>query len=210
MFGGQAILTRQSAITGLMKAQQKPKTPVKDYMITLMGYFVEVMDNKDFVGFWAAYNLGSKNLMLTQLMKKLQSYDLMLNNSQPIQRVEENIVVASSLKEKGKCNKKGKAKARNKHVMEGISTTRQSSIAKILSMIEELRVLNENLPVPKAVGSDCWRPPQDPWVKLNFDAAYKIQTNKSCSGFIIRNGRGKVMGSGVTHHGNISDTFMAE
>ncbi|MFQ6650032.1 hypothetical protein Gotur_022158 [Gossypium turneri] len=81
--------------------------------------------------------------------------------------------------------------ARNKQVMEGISTTRQSSIAKILSMVEELKVLNEKLPVIKVVGSDCWRPPQDPWVKLNFDAAYKIQTNKSCSGFIIRNGRGK-------------------
>ncbi|MFQ6638869.1 hypothetical protein Gotur_016688 [Gossypium turneri] len=86
----------------------------------------------------------------------------------------------------------------------------KSSIAKILSMVEELKVLNEKLPVIKVVGSDCWRPPQDLWVKLNFDAAYKIQTNKSCSGFIIRNGRGKVMGSGVTHHGNISDAFMAE
>ncbi|XP_016743109.2 uncharacterized protein [Gossypium hirsutum] len=100
--------------------------------------------------------------------------------------------------------------AHNKQVMEGISTTRQSTIAKILCMVEELKVLNEKLPVIKAVGSDCWRPPQEPWVKLNFDAAYKTQTNKSCSGFIMRDGRGKVMGSGVTHHGNVSDAFMAE
>lgn len=44
--------------------------------------------------------------------------------------------------------------ARNKQVMEGISITKQSSIEKILSMVEELRVLNEKLPVIKAVGSD--------------------------------------------------------
>ncbi|XP_052484349.1 uncharacterized protein LOC128039806 [Gossypium raimondii] len=100
--------------------------------------------------------------------------------------------------------------ARNKQVMEGISTTKQNSIAKILSMVDELRVLNEKLPVVKAVGSDCWRPPQVSWVKLNFDAAYKSQTKSSCSGFIIRNERGKVIGSGVTHHGNILDAFLAE
>ncbi|KAK5771158.1 hypothetical protein PVK06_047338 [Gossypium arboreum] len=38
MFGGQASLARQSIITSLINAQQKPNTPVKDHMITLMGY----------------------------------------------------------------------------------------------------------------------------------------------------------------------------
>ncbi|MBA0722514.1 hypothetical protein Golax_003187, partial [Gossypium laxum] len=100
--------------------------------------------------------------------------------------------------------------AHNKQVMEGISITMQNTMAKILSMIDELRVLKEKLPVVKAVGLDCWKPPQDSWVKLNFDAAYKIQTKRSCLGFIIRNERGKVMGSGVTLHGNILDAFLAE
>lgn len=40
MFGGQLALARQSAITSLMNAQQKPNTPAKDHMITIMGYFV--------------------------------------------------------------------------------------------------------------------------------------------------------------------------
>ncbi|KAH1114506.1 hypothetical protein J1N35_007884, partial [Gossypium stocksii] len=43
-------------------------------------------------------------------MKELQSYELMLNESQPIQRVEANIVVTSSSKGKEKHAKKGKAK----------------------------------------------------------------------------------------------------
>ncbi|MBA0877215.1 hypothetical protein Goshw_030055, partial [Gossypium schwendimanii] len=38
----------------------------------------------------------------------------------------------------------------------------------------QMKVVNEKLPVIKAVGSNWWRPPQDPGVKLNFDAAYKI------------------------------------
>ncbi|KAK5842801.1 hypothetical protein PVK06_005197 [Gossypium arboreum] len=114
-------------MTSLMNAHQKPDTPIKDHMITLMGYFKEVANNKanldqntqieivfkspskDIASFRASYNLGNKNLGLTQLMKELQSYELMLNSGQPIRRVEANIDVPSS-KGKGKCAKKGKAK----------------------------------------------------------------------------------------------------
>ncbi|KAH1083091.1 hypothetical protein J1N35_022852 [Gossypium stocksii] len=92
MFRGQAIMARQLGITSLMNTQKKENTLVKDHMVTLMRYFVRAMDNeanldqntkiemvfkslsKDFIGFQAAYNLGNKNLMLTQLMKELQSY----------------------------------------------------------------------------------------------------------------------------------------
>ncbi|KAK5819338.1 hypothetical protein PVK06_024324 [Gossypium arboreum] len=66
--------------------------------------------SKDFVGFWAAYNLGNKKLMLTQLMKKLQSYELMLNDIQSIKKVETNLTVVSSSKGKGKHAKRNKTK----------------------------------------------------------------------------------------------------
>ncbi|KAA3461925.1 Retrovirus-related Pol polyprotein from transposon TNT 1-94 [Gossypium australe] len=87
-----------------MNAQQKPGTFVNDHMITLIGYFAEAADNeanldqntqiemvfkrlsKDFASFQAVYNLGNKNLALTQLMKELQSYELILNGSQLIQK----------------------------------------------------------------------------------------------------------------------------
>ncbi|KAH1082809.1 hypothetical protein J1N35_022570 [Gossypium stocksii] len=97
-------------------------------MTTLMGYFVDVVDNeanldqnsqiemvfksmsKDFVGFRASYNIGNKNPTLTQLMKELQSYKLILNSDQPVQRAEVKIVVTFSSKGKGNRTKKGKAK----------------------------------------------------------------------------------------------------
>ncbi|GMN28313.1 hypothetical protein TIFTF001_023154 [Ficus carica] len=36
--------------------------------------------SKDFVGFRAAYNFGGSELILTKLMKELQTYELMLND----------------------------------------------------------------------------------------------------------------------------------
>ena len=40
--------------------------------------------SKEFAGFRAAYNLGSKKLSLTQLMKELQPYEIMLNDGKAI------------------------------------------------------------------------------------------------------------------------------
>ncbi|MBA0759627.1 hypothetical protein Gotri_022481, partial [Gossypium trilobum] len=85
-----------------MNSQQKTGTPVKEHMLKLMGFFVETEDNRveldvntqieivfksltnELVGFRAAYNLGNKALTLNQLMKELQSYELMLNGSTPV------------------------------------------------------------------------------------------------------------------------------
>ncbi|MBA0845709.1 hypothetical protein Goarm_022995 [Gossypium armourianum] len=41
---------------------------------------------KEFVGFRVAYNLGNNTLTLTQLMKELESYELMLNGGKLVQR----------------------------------------------------------------------------------------------------------------------------
>ncbi|XP_040960251.1 uncharacterized protein [Gossypium hirsutum] len=104
MFTGQTVLARQSAITSLMNPYKKPSTPVKDHLITLLGYFSKAADNeinfdqktqiemvfkslsKDFISFRGTYNLGNKNLMLTQLMKELQSDEFISNNGQSVQR----------------------------------------------------------------------------------------------------------------------------
>lgn len=113
MFGGQETLARQTAIANIMNSKMKPGTPVKDHMLKLMGYFAEAKDNganleskiqsemvfsslsKDFVGFKAAYNLGDKELELTQLMKQLQSYELMMNGGKQVMG-EANLAVATS------------------------------------------------------------------------------------------------------------------
>ena len=113
MFGGQETLARQTAITNIMNSKMKPGTPIKDHMLKLMGYFAEAKENganlepkiqsemvfsslsRDFVGFKAAYNLGEKELELTQLMKQLQSYEVMMNGGKPITG-EANLAVAST------------------------------------------------------------------------------------------------------------------
>ncbi|KAH1046967.1 hypothetical protein J1N35_037751 [Gossypium stocksii] len=98
---GVATVTRSGDdIRCLVNVWQKPDTPVKYHIITLMVYFDEATDNKanldqntqievvlksltkNFVGFKVAYNFGDKKLKLAQLMKELQSYELVLNDSQ--------------------------------------------------------------------------------------------------------------------------------
>ena len=122
MFGGQALLARQDAITNIMNCKQAVGTPVKDHMLTIMGYFAEAADNeaeldyntqmemvfktlsKDFVGFRAAYNLGNRHLTLTELMRELQSYELMMNDGKKV-KAEANMAEAdspSSSRNKGK------------------------------------------------------------------------------------------------------------
>ncbi|KAH1122698.1 hypothetical protein J1N35_005858 [Gossypium stocksii] len=55
-----------------------------------------------------------------------------------------------------------------------------------------------------------WKPPQEPFVKVNFDVTFKLTLHQSCSGFVVRNSRGLVLGSGTVFHNFISDSFAAE
>ena len=113
MFGGQETLARQTAIANIMNSKMKSGTPVKDHMLKLMGYFAEAQENganlepkirsemvfsslsKEFTGFKAAYNLGDKELDLTQLMKQLMSYEMMMNGGKQVVG-EAHLAVASS------------------------------------------------------------------------------------------------------------------
>ncbi|GMN47278.1 hypothetical protein TIFTF001_016466 [Ficus carica] len=40
--------------------------------------------SKDFVSFKVAYNVGNKELGLTELMRQLQAYELMINDGVPV------------------------------------------------------------------------------------------------------------------------------
>ena len=44
MFGGQEELARQNAITKLMTCRMKEGIPVKNHVLTMMGYFAEASD----------------------------------------------------------------------------------------------------------------------------------------------------------------------
>ncbi|XP_039035673.1 uncharacterized protein LOC120172224 [Hibiscus syriacus] len=55
-----------------------------------------------------------------------------------------------------------------------------------------------------------WKPPLEPTTKLNFDVCFSYAHQKSCSGFIIRDSAGFVLGSGFIHTHHITYVFMAE
>ena len=111
MFGGQEDLARQNAITKLMTCRMQEGTPVKNHVLTMMGYFAEASDcgaeldyntqismlfeslPKTFAGFRAAYNLSGKNLDLTRMMKELRAYEAALGMSV---KAEAHLAIASS------------------------------------------------------------------------------------------------------------------
>ncbi|MBA0661616.1 hypothetical protein Goklo_005892 [Gossypium klotzschianum] len=48
-----------------------------------------------------------------------------------------------------------------------------------------------------------WKPPENPFVKINFDAAYKKDDNRSCSGIVIKDSDGRVLGSRIVLNENV-------
>ncbi|XP_012477696.1 uncharacterized protein LOC105793320 [Gossypium raimondii] len=100
--------------------------------------------------------------------------------------------------------------ARNKQVMEGKQQTAQDIRIIVASLVRELDEINRKLPDQRETMKTHWKPPQDPNVKVNFDAAFKLQIHQSCSGFVIRNEIGLILGSGAVKNDYISYSFSAE
>ncbi|MBA0752194.1 hypothetical protein Gogos_001054 [Gossypium gossypioides] len=100
--------------------------------------------------------------------------------------------------------------ARNKLIMEGKRQSIQDICSIIFSIIRETRELRNKIPAQVKTMTPIWKPPQEPFVKVNFDAAFKATLHHSYSGFVIRNSRGSVMGSGTVLNKFVSDPFTAE
>ncbi|TYH58483.1 hypothetical protein ES332_D08G157000v1 [Gossypium tomentosum] len=77
--------------------------------------------------------------------------------------------------------------ARNKQVMEGKQQTAQDIRIIVASLVRELDEINRKLPDQRETMKTHWKPPQDPNVKVNFDAAFKLQIHQSCSGGAVKN-----------------------
>ncbi|MBA0603061.1 hypothetical protein Gorai_003221, partial [Gossypium raimondii] len=52
----------------------------------------------------------------------------------------------------------------------------------------EVDVINDKLPV-RRVGYEKWKPPEEPFFKVNFDAAFQSHSKRFWSGIIVRDGR---------------------
>lgn len=82
--------------------------------------------------------------------------------------------------------------------------------AKIECIYRELQQLEIGLPGGGVILSPSWSPPQAPYVKINFDAAYNQDLHHSCTGFVIRDECRHVMGCGVKKNLFVSDAFAVE
>ena len=89
IFGGRYVFVRQAAVCNLMNCKHKPGTPIKDHMLTVIGYLAEAQSHrseidvhtqmemifeslsKEFVPFKTIFNLSGKNMSLTELVKQL-------------------------------------------------------------------------------------------------------------------------------------------
>ncbi|MBA0829722.1 hypothetical protein Goarm_014305 [Gossypium armourianum] len=70
------------------------------------------------------------------------------------------------------------------------------------------------LAVPRAVlgflRTACWHPLTTLLVKANFDAAYRGRSHSSCSGVVVRDVQGQVLGACTRIHGQVSLAFTVE
>ncbi|MBA0686540.1 hypothetical protein Goari_014138 [Gossypium aridum] len=70
--------------------------------------------------------------------------------------------------------------------------------------------LGKRLPAKFSPSTEKWSPPTDPYVKVNFGAAFKEHGRQSRSGFVIRDMDGQIVGSGMVINPHIPDAFLAE
>ncbi|KAA3465500.1 cinnamoyl-CoA reductase 1-like [Gossypium australe] len=68
----------------------------------------------------------------------------------------------------------------------GLWSTRNKLLHENKEIERENRKVHVNI-----VAYENWRPPDDLNVKINFDAAFERQNNRSCTGIVIRNSSGK-------------------
>ena len=86
------MLVQQAIVCNLLNFKHKPGTPIKDHMLTLIGYLTEAQSHgseinadtqmemifeylsKEFIPFRMIFNLSEKNMSLAELMKQLQAF----------------------------------------------------------------------------------------------------------------------------------------
>lgn len=74
--------------------------------------------------------------------------------------------------------------------------------------IKEYEELQKISPVCKR-SLPLWRPPQDPIVKINFDATFKERDHKLGLGIVIKGNHGRLLGLRVVINNNVSSPFAA-
>ncbi|KAH1047985.1 hypothetical protein J1N35_038769 [Gossypium stocksii] len=79
----------------------------------------------------------------------------------------------------------------------------------ILQYLQELKSIHQTHLTLSQI-PESWRPLEQGFCKLNFDAAVDSKNQRSCSGIIVRNSNGDVLATKVIVHENIPSMFISE
>ncbi|KAL5570809.1 hypothetical protein UlMin_020406 [Ulmus minor] len=82
MFGGQSVFVRQAVVRNLMNCKHKPRTPIKDHMLTVIGYLTEAQSHGSEIDADTQMEMifDGKNMSLTELMKQIQAFESMIKS----------------------------------------------------------------------------------------------------------------------------------
>ncbi|KAK5819095.1 hypothetical protein PVK06_024054 [Gossypium arboreum] len=99
--------------------------------------------------------------------------------------------------------------SRNQWIHEGQKKSRAETTKFIKHYIHELIKLDRKS-LALSPDSDRWRPPQQGFFKINFDATFDIKENRSRLEIIVRNFKGDILASNTTVHENIPLVFAVK
>ncbi|KAH1072434.1 hypothetical protein J1N35_024762 [Gossypium stocksii] len=99
--------------------------------------------------------------------------------------------------------------ATNRWVHESKKITTLETADFVRNYLSELDGLKIVLPV-KSMVEERWKPSKSPFVKINFDGAFKKDEHRSCSRIVGRGSEGKVLGSRVVQNVWVPSVFAAE
>ncbi|KAL4347997.1 hypothetical protein GQ457_17G012790 [Hibiscus cannabinus] len=100
--------------------------------------------------------------------------------------------------------------SRNLLYHEGKAQTVAEIFIFIRSYRNEIKCIQERLPCSLPGDRIPWKAPPLNVAKVNFDASFSSSEQRSCSGVVIRNDQGMLLGSCFTSHDHIASPFAAE
>ncbi|TYH45504.1 hypothetical protein ES332_D11G269900v1 [Gossypium tomentosum] len=99
--------------------------------------------------------------------------------------------------------------ARNQHVHPNAIVQVQDIVRKVICYLRKLDVVQERLP-GRLIGVERWRPPEGTMLKVIFDAAFSTSSMLSCTGIVIRDNLGRVLGSHLVLTVHVPMAFATE